>query len=653
MKKILAILFLIPVLLFAQNNSSILRSRIDSMRNLLSGATSDSMRAKLYLSLSNQMGSANLDSAIGICKQGLVAAEKCGHKKLAISCHNLLGNFFQRRSQFTEALKEYELNLKLLQGMNNKAGMSIMYGGIANCYGMKGELDSAVKYRLAAVKMAEASGSKKSIAAAHGNLGELYFTMKNYPKALESFRYHLKLSEEIGDRGGMIIPLSNVAYALMQTGKSEEALPLLLKALSFANETGNHEGLSVVLNNLGTIYLERKEAEKASGYFKQSLQVADEIGDEMDAALAYVALGEINLDQHNYQQALSYFEKAYQKARPGEMNERMQNALLGMATAYEKLGKSTEALKYFKKYSENKDSMLNEDIARQVTEMTTRYETEKKENQIKLLNKESELQKTEAARKEAEFAVMRNSLIIGSVLLLLIFIGVLFFIRNRRAHERIKMEKQVIELEQQALRLQMNPHFIFNSLSSINNFIGKNEAAEAKKFLTKFSKLMRLILENSREEFVPIQKEIESLQYYMDLEQLRSGNKFDFELQLDGQIDPENLLIPPMLIQPHLENAVLHGIMPKEGKGKILLSFTKKNGGLVCIIEDNGVGRKKASEIKAMEGSTHRSLALAVTQERLTILNSEETKIQLEDLYENEKASGTRIKFTLPVKESI
>ena len=219
-----------------------------------------------------------------------------------------------------------------------------------------------------------------------------------------------------------------------------------------------------------------------------------------------------------------------------------------------------------------------------------------------------------------------------------------------------RMEAELKELEHQALRLQMNPHFIFNSLASISNFIGKNDAAEAKRYLTKFAKLMRLILENSREEFIPLTEEIDSLTYYMELEQLRFRDKFSFEINTDPSIDREHLFIPPMLIQPHIENAILHGMAPKETKGMILISFERTEGLLRCVVEDNGVGRKRAAEIKARTKTQHTSLAMKIIFERLSILFPGKNKINIitEDLEdENKNAIGTRVLFNLPCRDHL
>src|SRR6185295_7264690 len=170
----------------------------------------------------------------------------------------------------------------------------------------------------------------------------------------------------------------------------------------------------------------------------------------------------------------------------------------------------------------------------------------------------------------------------------------------------------IAEIRMTALRSQMNPHFIFNSLNSIQHFITTKEKEEALNYLSKFSKLIRQILENSRENTVSIANELQLLQLYVQLEQLRFSNKFTYHLHTDEELDIENTEIPPLLIQPYVENAILHGLVSKNGNGELNLSFEKKNGALICKVEDNGIGRKQSAMLLEKKESKHKSLGIKV-----------------------------------------
>jgi LytS/YehU family sensor histidine kinase len=225
--------------------------------------------------------------------------------------------------------------------------------------------------------------------------------------------------------------------------------------------------------------------------------------------------------------------------------------------------------------------------------------------------------------------------------------------KSRIEKEKLEMEKNIIELEQEASRLQMNPHFIFNALNSIQGFISTNDAFQAKRYLAKFARLMRLILENAREKFIPLRNEIEMLENYLDLERLSKNDKFEYKITVDSAIDPEMIEIPPMMIQPFVENAIIHGIKNKENQGNITIDFTIQGSTLICEVTDNGIGRKKAAEIKAKTNTNHKSTGMLVTQKRLEQLQDlagMPAGFEITDLKDQQNnPAGTRVIISIPV----
>jgi ligand-binding sensor domain-containing protein len=223
-----------------------------------------------------------------------------------------------------------------------------------------------------------------------------------------------------------------------------------------------------------------------------------------------------------------------------------------------------------------------------------------------------------------------------------------------REAEKARVQQQLAELEMRALRAQMNPHFVFNALNSVQNFILKNDTREASRYLTKFARLMRLILENSELPLVPLAREIELLRYYIELEALRFNQRFSVDIQIDPGLHAESIAIPGMLIQPHIENAIWHGLMHKDGPGKLLLSFEKSGDDtLICVIEDNGVGRDNASMIEKNRVKHHRSTGLSNIRNRLDLLNAElknDISFAFQDLKDAQgNATGTRVIVRIPL----
>jgi len=225
----------------------------------------------------------------------------------------------------------------------------------------------------------------------------------------------------------------------------------------------------------------------------------------------------------------------------------------------------------------------------------------------------------------------------------------------KRKHEVEKrvlaIEKELFDVQQKALQLQMNPHFIFNSLNAIQSFVIGNNTDKAIHYLSKFSQLMRLILTNSRESSIPIKDELKAVEYYMDIEKLRFDNKFDYNISVDRNIDDEFMEIPPMVIQPLVENAILHGLVHSAEKGHIRIELELQNNFIFCTIEDNGIGRVKAAEIRDASGIKRKSRGMLITRERLEILNKqnkEKLAIKVIDLQDDHgNPSGTRVEINI------
>ncbi len=207
-------------------------------------------------------------------------------------------------------------------------------------------------------------------------------------------------------------------------------------------------------------------------------------------------------------------------------------------------------------------------------------------------------------------------------------------------------------LEQKLFRSQMNPHFIFNSLIAIQSYIYQKDPVSAGDFLAKFADLVRMILESSRSEFVLFSKEMNSLGLYLQLQNLRFENKFDYEIIVDENIDKDNVSIPPMLAQPFIENAIEHGLRFKKDKGLLKINYNLEDNKIVFSIEDNGIGREKAKELNKKK--EHLSLAINITEERLAILSKKfkhRFKLEIIDLKNNDgEPGGTSVKFVMPCK---
>lgn len=252
--------------------------------------------------------------------------------------------------------------------------------------------------------------------------------------------------------------------------------------------------------------------------------------------------------------------------------------------------------------------------------------------------------------KTPAFLISLSFLIIVALIM-----SIRFRINNIKNKEKRKTElnKKIAHLESQALRAQMNPHFIFNTLSSIQHYISNNDTDAALKYLSKFAKLMRKIMDNSKQKMISVAEEINALDLYLELEVMRFDHKFKYTINVDKAIDQNYDRIPSMLIQPYVENSIIHGLLPKDGEGKIVIDLQKQEETILCIIEDDGIGREKSKEFKKNRVQQHKSMGMSITQERLDILNSSlksNLNAEIIDLYDNGKPAGTKVRLVIPLE---
>jgi tetratricopeptide (TPR) repeat protein len=320
------------------------------------------------------------------------------------------------------------------------------------------------------------------------------------------------------------------------------------------------------------------------------------------------------------------------------------NAFLALADVYEKSGRANQALHAYKKYSRavTKAEAANEDVLLEKSNLI------KKQRDIEEVLKDVSIGQREETIAMA--TVARQQLVIyGLLFLILVVLVTSYFIYKNAIASKIA--NQLLALK--SLRSQMNPHFIFNALNSVNHFIAQQDERTANKFLSEFSQLMRLVLENSQQDFISLVKEQEILGLYLKLEHYRFRDKFDYEIKVDDNINSETIEVPPMLIQPYIENAVWHGLRYKDEKGKLVLHFKREAENLVVEISDNGIGRKKSAELKTVNQKKHNSTGLKNIQQRLQIINKvyhSNYRVVIEDLTHE---SGTRVRIYLPINNRV
>ncbi len=274
-----------------------------------------------------------------------------------------------------------------------------------------------------------------------------------------------------------------------------------------------------------------------------------------------------------------------------------------------------------------------------------------------MLDKDNKIKKEQIIHES-----LINKILIGSILIC-ILLGFIIF-RNvslKRKNEILRNKKKQAELQQQAaefkmqtLRTQMNPHFIFNSLNSINRFILENNKPNSSRYLTKFSRLIRMILQNSQSSFISLKSELESLELYLEMEAMRFDNHFSYKIIVPPELNISQLKVPPLIIQPYVENAVWHGLMHKEEKGELEIVVVQEENCLYIKITDNGIGREQAARIASKSATKHKSMGLLITADRIAMMkngNGNESAVFINDLvHADASAAGTEVQIKIPVK---
>ena len=383
---------------------------------------------------------------------------------------------------------------------------------------------------------------------------------------------------------------------------------------------------------------------------KQGVKTSD-LGDTITSQSINYKIANAYIAQDKYNEAIPFLQRSIVEADSDDDLLVQKDATRKLSEVYKVKGDYTKALDTYQNYVALVDSLYVRKEQEIEKAAKVNREIATTQSRIAGLEQERELSqsKYDLAVTEQELvqeSVKRQQWIIYSLIfgLLLTVLAAFFFYRSNRQQ---KLANNLLALK--SLRSQMNPHFIFNALNSVNNFIAKNDERSANRYLSNFSTLMRSVLENSEEDFIPLSKELEQLELYMALEHSRFPDKFEYTLDIDEASDIASYQIPPMLLQPYIENAIWHGLRYRDSKGVLKVSVAPKSENEIAIcITDNGIGRKKSQSLKTQNQKKQKSKGMGIIQKRVAILNdmySDKVSIAISDLEKD--GSGTQVLFVL------
>jgi tetratricopeptide (TPR) repeat protein len=566
------------------------------------------------------------------------------------------------QSRFEEALQYTEEKTTFANQNGNQADLYDALEWKFAIYRQSGNYEKSFLAAKQRYEFAINSKNKFWISSALYSMAQLYLLIEDYPNALNYFRQILQMDDdEIRKKRinndidiWFKMEFSEVFSHLKQFDSAWHYYNL------FKPEKNKEVYFRVYWVSTGECYLLQNDFEHALQNFKLGLAEHQKLNDRNEIMRTLLDIGKTYLALNINAEALRYGREGLTIALQTKAMQYTRDGYQILSTVYDRLLQADSANFYFRQYIIMKEAVLDN----QTNVKLAAYNYEK---QIALINKEKEIQQ---AKLENE-ALVKKLLIAGLVGLLLLGFIIFRNIILKRRNEKQKLQHQLelqkseaekttavlqqkaTELEMQALRAQMNPHFIFNSLNAINRFILQNNKAQASEYLTKFSRLIRLILQSSQAPLIPLDNELEALQLYLDLEAVRFDHHFEFNIRVAPDLDVEALQVPPLIIQPYAENAIWHGLMHKEDKGILEIDLFEQNDFLICKITDNGIGREKALELKGKSSTQNKSMGMKITAGRITLLHQGkdiDEPIKIIDLVLPDGTSaGTEVILKIPV----
>jgi len=512
-----------------------------------------------------------------------------------------LGNSYQSLAQFRKATSSYFESLKVL----------------------KNEKDSIYKERMQA--------------EVYINLGIVYYEQKLYSKSLEIYHEARSILESQQMKPQLATVYNNLGVAYTETQDFKIAEKYLNLAYNLYVELNYKVGMAVSSDNFGKIYYAQLKYDKAIEQHQQAIRELQQLHATAYLPATFLGLGESYLAANRPEKAQLALMKGLQIALKSGQKVQELKLYEGLITLHKSFDELEMALMYYDLYSSLSQELNDQQIGRFIGQQELKEHIDKRDLALKSLQSEAAL---------LEFQINKRNVLLILSISVIILITALFSMIYRQ--HQLKSMNQNFALEQKILRAQLNPHFIFNALGAIQHYMYNKTAREAARYLSKFSKLMRSILESSRTSQTTLSTELETMKYYLDLQSLRFNKPFQYTIEIDPELDPDLIQVPSLIIQPLLENAIEHGLRPKQG-GWLKIEIKQLMDHIVISVEDNGVGLENSNKVN----KSKQSLGNTITFERLSLINRKSKNKILFKVESRSKIEaglcGTRASLEIPI----
>ncbi len=575
------------------------------------------------------------DTARIMALEQLNYAKKSKLLKYEAEANNIIGVSYFLQDNYKEAQKYYLLNLKIRKQLNDLKGIATAYNNLATLNLNKSEFLESINYYQKSLSIRLTIKDSIGIASCYNNLGIIFHRLKDYNNAekyyLQAILFFKKNSVELAEA------YNNLGAVYFEQDDYAKAKKYYASSIAISSTNSFLPNQARCINNLGHLYIYEKQMDSAFYYLKKAIALKVAINNNAELAVSFHYLATYFKKINNIDSAIFYNNKAIKLAKEFENNTVLSDGYFLNYEIFKNDLQYKNALHYFELHKALNDSLNKNDSYVELIKSDLKIKS-----QLAQLTKEKEnIILTQKIKN-------RNYLIYGiSFFALGALLALWFYYKFRNSKNKSKIQ----QLEQGLLRLHMNPHVIFNSLNSIQGFYADKNVTEAKNYIHKFSSLLRMILENSNKSYITLQSEINLISNYLELSLLRSDYDFTYTIFVEKIIRKENTLIPPMIIQPFVENAFLHGIKPLKIGGKIDITITTTENNLKIEIIDNGKGIMSKNEMQLK--NKIESTGVAVSKKRIAYANNttnENQHFSIQNYFDvNETVLGCKVAFYLPL----
>jgi len=523
----------------------------------------------------------NYADALGYLRSCLQIRKSTGDKKGMGDVWNNMGNLYDGMGEYKKAIECHTKSLAVRKEIKDKSGIGASYNNIAIIYFNQGDFPQALQYFLNALQTARDIGNKKGMAKAYLNIGNIYYALGDQEEAIKYYLEDLKICQAIGDRGGISTAYLNMATVYVDREQYPEALENFRKSLVIKEELNEKEGLAIINVDLGIIFTRQKKYTEAKEFLLRAMKISGEIGDKYDLAEANIGLATIYLLTGGIAPATQCIKTGLDLSTMLGAPELLKKCYDVYAQIDSAQGRYKDAFQHYKLFIANKDSMLNDANKKKILRMQMQYEQSKKQDSIRIAH-EHELSSAKiAARSKLRFWAA-----VSGGILLTVIVGFFF----SRKVEKDKFQLEILHTRQEAVKAQLDSHFVSGTLTAINDFVENNDKKEASAYLLRFSRLVNSVLKNSFERKVTLREELNFTDDYFSLAVLLyPEKKISYSVTADSNIDIEEAIVPPMILQVAVENALKHAFLQRN-EGKIEVTISKTENRLEFAICDNGSG---------------------------------------------------------------